>query len=157
MIQQDNLKIAIGSDHGGWILKQWICATFKTTGIDYIDLTPEYDSNDDYPLIAKDMSETLLSNTCTKGILICTSGIGMSIAANRFNGIRAALCYDKKSATMSRRHNDSNVLVLGTYIKEFETLWAIIYAWLINDGPDKKIDRHIRRITQLDNINCGVE
>jgi ribose 5-phosphate isomerase B len=104
------MKIAIGADHGGFDLKEEIKEHFKTKGIDFVDVGTYSKSACDYPDIAEKAAKAVLAKECELGILICGTGIGMSIAANKVSGIRAAVCSDTYSAEMTRRHNDANIL-----------------------------------------------
>ena len=106
------MKIHIASDHAGFKVKEEIAKILKQLKVEFIDYTPTYDAKDDYPDYASCLGEKVVKAK-TKGILICGTGIGMSIAANRFKGIRAALCLFPKMAYYARRHNDANVLALG--------------------------------------------
>ena len=106
------MKIYIGSDHGGFELKHYLMAKFKEG--EFIDLGNfDYDKKDDYPAVAHLVAEAVLEDTGAWGILICSSGLGMSMAANRHLGIRAAVCLSVKMAKLSRQHNNANILCLG--------------------------------------------
>ncbi len=105
--------IAIGSDHGGYALKQEIMAFLDGKGIPYHDFGCYTDASCDYPDIAKETCAAILDGRCEKGILICGTGIGISMAANKIHGIRAALCSDYYAAKYTRLHNDANVICLG--------------------------------------------
>ena len=106
------MKVIIGADHGGYDLKVAIKEFLKNKGVDVVDVGTESLVSCDYPDIAKKLVKEVLKDG-SKGILVCGTGIGMSIAANKYDGIRAALCSDTFSARMTREHNDSNVLCLG--------------------------------------------
>lgn len=105
--------IAIGSDHGGFALKQEIMAYLKEKGIAYEDFGTYSEASCDYPDIAEKTCTAILDGRCEKGILICGTGIGISMAANKIKGIRAALCTDYYAAKYTRLHNDANVICLG--------------------------------------------
>lgn len=105
--------IAIGSDHGGYALKQEIMAYLKEKGVAFQDFGCYSEESCDYPDIAQAVCEKILDQSCEKGILICGTGIGISMAANKIKGIRAALCSDYFSAKYTRLHNDANVICLG--------------------------------------------
>ena len=105
--------IAIGSDHGGYVLKQEILAYLDSQGIEYRDFGCYNENAVDYPDIARPVAQGVADGTYEKGILICGTGIGISIAANKVNGIRAALCHDCFSAQATREHNDANILAMG--------------------------------------------
>lgn len=108
--------IAIASDHAGVELKSLLAADMEKDGWKVEDLGPASTQSVDYPDFAKKLCEFVLANPGSKGVLICGSGIGMSMAANRFSGIRAALCHTGLEASLTRRHNDANVLCLGARI-----------------------------------------
>ena len=105
--------IGIGSDHGGFELKQEILALLKENGFEYKDFGCYDESSIDYPDVAKPVAKAVLDGTIGKGILICGTGIGISITANKFKGIRCALCSDHFSAVATREHNDANILCFG--------------------------------------------
>lgn len=105
--------IAIGSDHGGFELKEAVIAHLKEQGIAYKDYGCYDKSSCDYPVFGRAVAEAVASGECEKGIVICTTGIGISITANKIKGIRCALCADTLTARMTREHNDANVLAMG--------------------------------------------
>ena len=105
--------IALGSDHGGYALKQHIIEYLDAHGLDYRDFGSHSTESCDYPVFAKAAAEAVASGRCERGIVICTTGIGISISANKVRGIRCALCSEPLSAEMTRRHNDANMLALG--------------------------------------------
>ena len=125
-------KIVIGSDHGGFNLKNCIINHLKNKNIDVNDCGCYDNSSCDYPVYAKKVAEMIIdsNNDIEKGILVCGTGIGMSIAANRYNGIRAAHCTDTFSARMSRQHNNSNILCLGERITGTGLALDIVDLWL---------------------------
>ena len=105
--------IALGSDHGGYLYKEELKKHLDEKGIEYIDFGTDSTASCDYPVYAEKVCRAIQSGECEKGILICGTGIGMSICANKFKGIRAAVCGDHFSAEFTRKHNDSNVLCMG--------------------------------------------
>lgn len=108
--------IAIGSDHGGYALKEHIKAYLTSKGITCLDVGCDSPDSCDYPVFGKAVGEAVASGQCEKGIVICTTGVGISISANKVKGIRCALCADTLTAEMTRRHNDANVLAMGAGI-----------------------------------------
>jgi len=110
------LKIAIGCDHAGFILKNKVIDYFREQGIPFNDYGTDSTESCNYPDIAKVVANAVLSGECDLGILICGTGIGMSIAANKFKGIRAACCSDTFSARLTRMHNDANILCFGARV-----------------------------------------
>lgn len=138
--------IAIGSDHGGFELKNAIIKYFADE--DFKDFGCYSDESCDYPDYARPVAEAIISGECDKGILVCGTGIGMSIAANRFKGIRASHCTDLFSAKVTREHNDSNILCLGARITDEKLALEMVKIWL--ETPFSDEDRHIRRIEKID-------
>ncbi len=142
--------IYVASDHAGWHLKNKIVEWLEASEYTVEDLGPkELIKGDDYPDYAKLVSEKVKLNGGTKGILICDTGIGMSIAANRYKGIRAALVVNDFMTKRSREHNNANILVLGTELNTFEELERILNTFLTTDFSDE--ERHIRRLEKIEN------
>ncbi|GMQ63026.1 ribose 5-phosphate isomerase B [Vallitalea maricola] len=140
--------IAIGSDHGGFELKQEVIKYLEANKIEYKDYGC-YDQNSvDYPDFAKQVCNAIVDKECEKGILICGTGIGISIAANKVKGIRAALCHDCFSAKATREHNDANVLALGGRIVGVELALMIVDIFLSTEFSND--ERHIRRINKIE-------
>ena len=140
--------IAIGSDHGGYVLKQEILAYLDSQGIEYRDFGCYNENAVDYPDIARPVAQGVADGTYEKGILICGTGIGISIAANKVKGIRAALCHDCFSAEATKQHNNANVLCMGARVIG-EGL-ACKIADIFIDTPFSNDERHIRRISMFD-------
>lgn len=140
-------SLAIGCDHAGVSLKKAVIDFLDTKQIKWEDFGVETETSVDYPDYAKKVVDSILSANHPKGILICGTGIGMSIAANRYKGIRAALCHDAFTAKMSRRHNDANILVMGANVTAVPAAMDILEAWL---NWDFEGGRHERRICKLD-------
>ncbi|MBD5402037.1 ribose 5-phosphate isomerase B [bacterium] len=143
----DKLKIAIGSDHGGLRYKNSITEYLKSENIEFVDVGTYTTESCDYPLIAKNVAEKVASGVANRGILICGTGIGMSIAANKVQGIRAALCGDTYSARATRAHNDSNILCLGERVIGENLALDIVDIWLKTDFEG---GRHTRRIDMIE-------
>ncbi len=143
------MNIAIGSDHGGWELKKKVKKYLEKEGIEVKDFGTENSSSCDYPDFALPVAETAKVEK-TRGILICTTGIGMSITANKVPGVRAALCNNVETARLSREHNDANVLVLSAKTVEEEKLEHILQVWLNTSFTGN--ERHIRRLNKVKQI-----
>ena len=141
-----NNLIAIASDHGGFELKTLLVPYLHELGFEVIDLGTNSTKSVDYPDYATKMSEWILANPTQKGILICGSGIGISIAANRYSHIRGALCHDGLTARLSRQHNDANVLCLGARIIGVETAKNCVYEFL---NTEFEGGRHAARVRKL--------
>lgn len=141
--------IAIGSDHGGFDLKEAVIAHLKEQGIAYKDYGC-YDKNScDYPIYGRAVAEAVAKGECEKGIVICTTGIGISITANKIKGIRCALCADTLSAKMTRLHNDANVLAMGGGIVGPNLGVSIVDEFLNTDfSEEEKHQRRVRLIEQ---------
>jgi ribose 5-phosphate isomerase B len=143
------MKIIIGSDHAGFELKEDLKVFLIERGIDFFD-AGTYNSNpSDYPEIGAKVARCISSGLYEKGILICATGIGMSIVANRFPGVRGALCNDIFQARMSRRHNDSNCIILGGKVIGKGLARAIVEEWLSTEFEG---GRHKRRLAQITGI-----
>ncbi|MCD8089581.1 MAG: ribose 5-phosphate isomerase B [Clostridiales bacterium] len=140
--------IAVGCDQGGFALKGVIIDYLKEKNIEYNDLGTYTEDSVDYPVYAKKVAEAVLSGEAEKGILICGTGIGVSITANRYRGIRCALCGDVFSAKATRAHNDSNVLALGGRVVGAGLAVEIVDAWLNTEFSHE--ERHQRRIDMMD-------
>lgn len=138
-------KIIIGSDHGGFNLKTEIIKHLEELGYEVSDLGCYSKESCDYPLIAKSVAEKVLDSN-SRGILICGTGIGVSIAANRYKGIRASHCTDTFTARMTRMHNDSNILCLGERITGVGLALDIVDIWL---NTDFEGGRHQKRIDMI--------
>ena len=142
------MKIAIGADHGGYELKQIIIQYLIDKGYEVKDFGTYSSESCDYPTIAKPLANAIAKKEFDKGILICGTGIGMSITANKIKGIRAALCADKFSAKATREHNDSNILCLGARVIKQDLAIEITDIWL--NTPFSNEERHIRRIGMIE-------
>ena len=143
------MKFYIGTDHAGIDLKDYTVELLKEKGHEVIDLGPFSKSRVDYPDYAVKVSKSVLEDLGSQGILICGSGIGMSMAANRFNGIRAALCHDAYTAQVARGHNDANILCFGERIVGKGVAESILDAWIASnfDGG-----RHCGRVDKIEAI-----
>jgi len=140
------LKIAIGSDHRGFQAKEKIKAMLKSQGYEVLDLGTDSPSSCDYPDAAYPTCKAVTSGQSEVGILLCGSGIGMSISANKVRGVRAALCHDELTAEMSRRHNNSNVLCLPADLVGEELTRRIVEVWLRTSFEGGRHERRVRKI-----------
>lgn len=141
--------IAIGSDHGGYQLKEEIKKYLEEKEIEYTDCGTFNEESVNYPEIAKALALEIQSKECDKGIIICRSGIGMSIVANKFRGIRCAKCNDEEEAKFSRLHNDSNVLALGSDYIDTSKAIRIVRTWIATEFQG---GRHAERIKLIEEI-----
>ena len=144
--------IALGSDHGGFDLKQRVKAYLDQKNIPYKDCGCPSKESCDYPIFAKAAAEAVASGECEKGIVICTTGIGISIAANKVKGIRCALCGDPLSAEMCRRHNDANMLAMGAGIVGGNLAERIVEVFLATGFEG---GRHARRVGEITDMEAG--
>lgn len=140
--------IALGSDHGGFALKQEIKAYLDQQGLEYKDYGCFDEQSCDYPVYAKAVANAIVGGECDKGILICGTGVGISIAANKVRGIRAALCHDTFSAQATREHNDANVLAMGARVVGPGLAVKIVDTFLHTDFSGDT--RHVNRIRQIE-------
>ena len=139
--------IAIGCDHGGYGLKLEIIKYLEKNGLEYQDFGCDGEAVD-YPIIAKKVGQAIIDGKCEKGILICGTGIGISIAANKMKGIRCALCSDCFSAEATRLHNDTNIIALGGRVVGPELAVKMVDIFL--NTPFSEDERHIRRISMIE-------
>ena len=143
-------KVAIGADHAGFELKEKVKAFLSETGYDVNDFGTNSTDSVDYPLIAKALATSVASKHPPRGILICGTGIGMSIAANKIKGIIAAHCCDVETAKLARQHNNSNILTIGGRITSAELAKDIVKAWLTTDFEGGRHQRRIQEIRDLE-------
>lgn len=140
--------IALGSDHGGWALKQEVMKHLDARGLEYKDYGTYSEDSCDYPVYGKAVAHAVADGECEKGIIICGTGIGISITANKVKGIRAAPCGDCFSAEMTRLHNDANILAMGARVVGPGLALKIVDTFL--DTPFSGDERHVRRIKQIE-------
>ena len=140
--------IAIGSDHGGYALKQAVIKHLEQRGLAYKDFGTYSTDSCDYPEYGRAVARAVAAGDCERGIVLCTTGIGISITANRVPGIRAALCGDCLSAKLTRLHNDANVLALGAAVTGESLALEIVDIFL--DTPFSGDERHRRRIAKIE-------
>ncbi len=140
--------IGVGSDHGGFELKNAICRHLEQRGLEYKDFGTYSNESCDYPDYGKAVAKAVAAGECDSGILVCGTGIGISIAANKVPGIRAALCGDCFSAEATRLHNDANILALGARVVGEGLALKIVDTFL--DTPFSNDERHKRRIAKIE-------
>ena len=139
----------IGTDHAGIELKDWTVELLKSKGFEVVDFGPFSKDRVDYPDYAHKVARAVIENSAAQGILICGSGIGMSMAANKHHGIRAALCHDAYTAMVAREHNDANILCFGERIVGKGVAESIIDAWLANSFEG---GRHVQRVEKIEAV-----
>ena len=145
--------IAIGADHGGYKLKEELKKYFEEKGIEYKDYGCMSEERVDYPNIAKEVALAVKNKICDKGILICRSGIGMSIVANKFKGIRCALCYNENTAKFAKMHNNSNILAIGADNISVNDAICILRIWLATEYEGGRHDERLKIIEEIEKEN----
>jgi ribose 5-phosphate isomerase B len=145
------MKVAIGSDHGGFHLKENIRQFLNEKGISFQDYGVFNTDSADYPDISFRVAQALTAGECDRGIIICGTGIGVSIAANKIKGIRAALCHDIFSAQMAREHNDANILTMGERVIGTGPARMIVEKWLNTDFLGGRHACRVGKISALEN------
>src|SRR5574341_2242602 len=149
------MKLAIGADHGGWELKQELVQYLKTVkNIEVLDFGTATKDSVDYPDFGRKVSEAVSDGTAERGILICGPGIGMSIVANRYPKVRAALCHDHFTAQMSRQHNDANILVMGERVMGKGVACDVLRTWLATEFEG---GRHQVRLDKIGEIEKTIK
>lgn len=147
------MKVIIGSDHAGYSLKEGIKEYLNKSGTEIVDAGTDSDESVDYPDFGSQVAEKVSSGEFKRGILVCGSGVGMTIVANKFPGVRAALSLDVETAKLSRMHNDSNILSLAGRRTDIETAKNIIKTWLETEFEG---GRHKRRLDKIKNIEFEI-
>lgn len=150
------MKIAVASDHRGVHVKQKILHQLADMGHEAVDLGPATADRVDYPDYAAKVAKAITAHQVDRGILICGTGIGMSIAANRYHGVRAALCHDDMTAEMSRRHNDSNVLCLSADLLGEQLITRMTEVWVKTQFEGGRHQVRLDRLEQSDDENQPV-
>ena len=145
--------IAIGSDHGGYKLKEEIKKYLEEKEMEYIDCGTFDEERAEYPEIAKAVSLEVQNRECEKGIIICRSGIGMSMVANKFKGIRCAKCNDEEEAKFSRMHNNSNLLALGADYIDVNQAIRIVRTWIATEFEGGRHESRVKMIEEIENEN----
>ena len=140
-------RIAIGSDHGGFALKKELIPFIDSLGYETIDIGCYDENSVDYPDVAFSLAEKVGSGEISRGIIVCGTGIGVSICANKVRGVRCALCTDETMARLTREHNDTNMLALGGRIVGTELAKGIVKTWLETEFSNGQ--RHINRIAKI--------
>ena len=139
-------KISLASDHAGFKLKEKIKKNLKKKNIKIIDLGPKTDSSVDYPDFAKKVARSVSSKKSNIGILVCGSGTGMAMSANKIKKIRAAVCYNKASTSLSRKHNNANILALGSRLTKKSTALKLVNIFLSTKFEG---GRHLKRVKKV--------
>lgn len=144
------MHVAVASDHRGVRVKGQIVNQLNSLGMDVLDMGPDDSESVDYPDFARTVCESVLDEKSHRGILICGTGIGMCIAANKFPGIRAVTCHDDVTAELSRRHNDANVMCLSADLLGDRLLNRIVELWLKTEFEGGRHSRRLKKVTELE-------
>jgi ribose 5-phosphate isomerase B len=147
------MRIGIASDHGGFRLKEEMKAYLAESGMEPVDFGVSKEESVDYPDFGAALAEKVSRGELDRGVLLCGTGIGMSIVANKFPGVRATLANDLFSARLSREHNDSNILVLGGRVVGIDLARAIVKAWLETPFAGGRHQRRLDKIAALEKTN----
>ena len=148
------MKIAIASDHRGVKVKAQIQSQLVSLGHEVLDLGPQQDTSVDYPEYAVPVAHAVAKHEADRGILICGTGMGMCIAANKIRGIRAVTCHDDVTAEMSRRHNDANIMCLSADMIGEKLLNRIVEIWLRTEFEGGRHARRLEKITEIEKSEC---
>jgi len=143
----NKITVALAADHGGFALKEDLKSELANLGVDCIDLGTDSETSVDYPDFGRAVADAIVEGRAERGVIICATGIGISIAANRVSGIRAAVCHDATTARLARAHNDANILALGARIVGREVAIDCLNTFL--STPFDGGERHVRRVAKL--------
>ena len=150
------MKIAIGSDHGGFPKKKEIESLLTQLGCKIVDVGCHSEDSCDYPDYARKVAKAVAGRQVDKGILLCGTGIGMAIAANKVPGVRAAVCWSVKTAELAAEHNQANVLCLSGRFLSTDLLKKMVKAWLETEFGGGRHERRVRKIGQIEKACCAV-
>jgi len=145
------MKVAIGSDHAGYEVKEIVKKTLQEMGLEYEDFGTHSAESVDYPDFAGRVAEAVAQGQAGRGLLICGTGIGMSIVANKFPGVRAAVCHNAETARLSREHNDANVLAIGARTTPIKTIDKIVRTFFNTEFASGRHERRVEKVKNLDN------
>lgn len=145
------MKLAVASDHGGYHLKKAILKLLSSKNVEYLDLGVQSEDSVDYPDYASDVASKVSDGEVDAGILVCGTGIGMAITANKFKGVRAAVVTDEFTAKMSKEHNNANVIAVGGRVLDEATATQCVQAWLEASYEGGRHDRRLNKIKEIEN------
>ena len=145
------MKVAVGCDHGGFVLKDAVISTLEELGAQVVDMGTYSTESVDYPVYGKKVADAVANGECDLGVVMCGTGIGISIAANKVKGIRAAVVTDEFMAEMTRRHNNANIIALGGRVITPEKAKSIVKAWYTAEFEGGRHQKRIDMITQIEN------
>lgn len=145
------MKVAVGCDHGGFVLKDAVISTLEELGAQVVDMGTYSTGSVDYPVYGKKVADAVANGECDLGVVMCGTGIGISIAANKVKGIRAAVVTDEFMAEMTRRHNNANIIALGGRVITPEKAKSLVKAWYTAEFEGGRHQKRIDMITQIEN------
>ncbi|MEA5026671.1 MAG: ribose 5-phosphate isomerase B [Erysipelotrichaceae bacterium] len=145
------MKIAVGNDHVGYYLKAAVLEVLNKRGIEVVDVGAFNDQRTDYPIYGKKVAQLVAKGEVDKGIVLCGTGVGISISANKVKGIRAVVCSEPYSAKLSREHNDSNILAMGSRVVGTELAKMILEEWLDAEFEGGRHEARIKMIADIEN------
>lgn len=145
------MKVAVGCDHGGFVLKDVVISTLEELGAQVVDMGTYSTESVDYPVYGKKVADAVANGECDLGVVMCGTGIGISIAANKVKGIRAAVVTDEFMAEMTRRHNNANIIALGGRVITPEKAKSLVKAWYTAEFEGGRHQKRIDMITQIEN------
>ncbi len=145
------MKVAVGCDHGGFVLKDAVISTLEELGAQVVDMGTYSTESVDYPVYGKKVADSVANGECDLGVVMCGTGIGISIAANKVKGIRAAVVTDEFMAEMTRRHNNANIIALGGRVITPEKAKSLVKAWYTAEFEGGRHQKRIDMITQIEN------
>lgn len=145
------MRVALGCDHVGYELKNKIIAHLSEKGINTEDLGAFSNESTDYPIYGEAVARSILQGKCDRGILVCGTGVGISIAANKVKGIRAVVCSEPYSALLSRQHNDTNILAVGARVVGEGLALQIVDAWLSGEYEGGRHEKRVHMISDIEN------
>lgn len=145
------MKVAVGCDHGGFVLKDAVISTLEELGAQVVDMGTYSTESVDYPVYGKKVADAVANGDCDLGVVMCGTGIGISIAANKVKGIRAAVVTDEFMAEMTRRHNNANIIALGGRVITPEKAKSLVKAWYTAEFEGGRHQKRIDMITQIEN------
>jgi ribose 5-phosphate isomerase B len=148
------MKVAIAADHAGYEEKENIKKVLEELGIEYIDMGTNSSDSVDYPDFARKVAEAVARGDFDEGILVCGSGTGMAISANKVRGVRAAVAWNEKTAQLARLHNDANVLAIGARTTPKGTIPDIVKAWFTTDFEGGRHANRVRKIGEIERDHC---
>jgi len=149
------MKIALASDHAGFEMKEMIARFLTGCGLDFVDFGSRPGESVDYVDYAAAACEAVLAGACDRAILACGTGIGMAMAANKFPGIRATVCWNAVTAEVARKHNNSNCLTLGGRVLDDQTALEIVRIWLETPFEGGRHERRLAKIAEIEKKYCG--